>query len=84
VQGAEVGEFGHSVPRFSADARDYAERVNARLVLIDSPEVAALMIEHDCGVIIEESFVRSIEIGYKSAWLLHFAAALSIRLVEKR
>jgi restriction system protein len=43
--------------RFSADARDYADRVNARLVLIDGPELAALMIEHDCGVIVEESFV---------------------------
>jgi restriction system protein len=43
--------------RFSADARDYADRVNARLILIDGPELAALMIEHDCGVIVEESFV---------------------------
>jgi restriction system protein len=43
--------------RFSSDARDYAERVNVRLVLIDGPELAALMIEHDCGVIMEESFV---------------------------
>jgi restriction system protein len=43
--------------RFSSDAREYAERVNARLVLIDGPELAALMIEHGCGVIVEESFV---------------------------
>jgi restriction system protein len=43
--------------RFSSDARDYADRVNARLVLIDGPELAALMIEHGCGVIVEESFV---------------------------
>jgi restriction system protein len=43
--------------RFSHEARDYAERVNARLVLIDGPELAALMIEHDCGVIVEEAFV---------------------------
>lgn len=43
--------------RFSSDARDYAERVNARLVLIDGPELAALMIEHDCGVVVEESFI---------------------------
>jgi restriction system protein len=43
--------------RFSSDARDYAERVNARLVLIDGPELAALMIEHNCGVVVEESFV---------------------------
>jgi restriction system protein len=42
--------------RFSVEARDYADRVNARLVLIDGPELAALMIEHDCGVIIEESY----------------------------
>jgi restriction endonuclease Mrr len=43
--------------RFSSQAVDYADRVNARLVLIDGPELAALMIEHDCGVIVEESFV---------------------------
>lgn len=43
--------------RFSSQALDYAERVNARLVLIDGPELAALMIEHDCGVTVEESFV---------------------------
>lgn len=43
--------------RFSPQAVDYADRVNARLVLIDGPELAALMIEHDCGVIVEESFV---------------------------
>jgi uncharacterized protein YciI len=42
---------------FSSDARDYAERVNARLVLIDDLEFAALMIEHDCGVVVEEPFV---------------------------
>jgi restriction system protein len=43
--------------RFSREAREYAERVNARLVLIDGPELAALMIEHDCGVVVEEAFV---------------------------
>lgn len=43
--------------RFTSQAVDYADRVNARLVLIDGPELAALMIEHDCGVIIEQSFV---------------------------
>lgn len=43
--------------RFGSDAREFAERVNARLVLIDGPELAALMIEYDCGVIVEESFV---------------------------
>lgn len=42
--------------RFSPEARDYAERVNARLVLIDGPELANLMIEHNCGVVVEETF----------------------------
>ncbi|GAA1748307.1 restriction endonuclease [Luedemannella helvata] len=42
--------------RFSADARDYAERVNARLILIDGPELATLMIKHGCGVVTEETY----------------------------
>jgi Restriction endonuclease len=42
---------------FSADARIYAERVNARIVLIDGPELAQLMVEHNCGVRVEETFV---------------------------
>lgn len=46
----------HHHVSFNSDARDYAERVNACLVLIDDPELAALMIEHGCGVIVEESF----------------------------
>ena len=42
---------GSSSPHpVSPQAVDYADRVNARLVLIDGPELAALMIEHDCGV----------------------------------
>jgi restriction system protein len=42
--------------RFSAEAKDYAERVNARLILIDGPELANLMVEHNCGVVMEETF----------------------------
>jgi restriction system protein len=42
--------------RFSADARDYAERVNARLILIDGPELAILMIKHSCGAVVEETY----------------------------
>jgi restriction system protein len=45
-----------SRPADSAQTRDYADRVNARLVLIDGPELAALMIEHDCGVMTEEFY----------------------------
>jgi restriction system protein len=42
--------------RFSADAKDHADRVNARLILIDGPELATLMIEHGCGVVTEETY----------------------------
>jgi restriction system protein len=42
--------------RFSSDAKDYADRVNARLILIDGPELATLMIEHGCGVVTEETY----------------------------
>jgi restriction system protein len=42
--------------RFSADAKDYADRVNARLILIDGPELAVLMIKHSCGAVTEETY----------------------------
>jgi restriction system protein len=42
---------------FSAEARRYADRVSARVVLIDGPELAQLMVEHNCGVRVEETFV---------------------------
>lgn len=42
--------------RFSAEAADYADRVNARLILIDGPELATLMIRHNCGVVTEETY----------------------------
>jgi restriction system protein len=42
--------------RFTADARDYAERVAARLVLIDGLQLAELMVLHNVGVQNEETF----------------------------
>jgi restriction system protein len=36
--------------RFSSDATDYADRVNARLVLIDGNALARLMVDHNIGV----------------------------------
>jgi restriction system protein len=35
---------------FSADARDYVGRIEKRIVLIDGPQLADLMIEHGIGV----------------------------------
>jgi restriction system protein len=35
---------------FSSDARDYVGRIEKRIVLIDGPQLAELMIEHGIGV----------------------------------
>jgi restriction system protein len=43
--------------RFTSDAQDYAERVAARLVLIDGPMLAGLMVDHNIGVQDRETYV---------------------------
>jgi restriction system protein len=57
LQGAQAdrGIF-IATSRFTADARDYAERVPARLVLIDGAHLAELMVLHNVGVQAEETF----------------------------
>ncbi|MGY1640045.1 restriction endonuclease [Geodermatophilus sp. SYSU D00703] len=45
-----------STSRFTAEARDYADRVPARLVLIDGQRLSELMVLHNIGVQDEESF----------------------------
>jgi restriction system protein len=41
---------------FAKSALDYAERVNYRVILIDGEELAKLMIEHNIGVSIKETY----------------------------
>ena len=43
--------------RFTAGAQDYAERVPARIVLIDAERLGELLVRHDIGVQAEETFV---------------------------
>lgn len=43
--------------RFTGDAEDYAERVAARIVLIDGQHLSDLMVRHGVGVQDEETFV---------------------------
>jgi restriction system protein len=43
--------------KFSADAYSYAEKVNARVILIDGVMLANLMVEHNIGAEDAESFV---------------------------
>jgi restriction system protein len=45
-----------STSRFTAEAREYAERVPARLVLIDGLRLSELMVLHNVGVQDEETF----------------------------
>jgi len=58
LQGAQASRgIFITTSRFTPDAIVFADRVNVRLVLIDGPELANLMIEHNCGVIAEHTFI---------------------------
>jgi restriction system protein len=41
---------------FSADARNYVESIDPRVVLIDGAELARLMVEHNVGVAVERTY----------------------------
>ena len=57
LQGAQASRgIFITTSRFTPDAVQFADRVNVQLVLIDGPELASLMIEHNCGVIAEHTF----------------------------
>ncbi len=43
--------------RFSQDAHDYAEKVNARVILIDGSTLASLLVQHNIGAQDFENFV---------------------------
>lgn len=43
--------------RFSPNARAYIERIPNRIVLIDGPRLAELMVQHNIGVEVKETFV---------------------------
>ncbi len=43
--------------RFSHDAHEYAEKVAARVILIDGPALARLLVQHNVGVQDHEAFV---------------------------
>jgi restriction system protein len=41
---------------FSQDARDYVQRIEKKIVLVDGKQLAALMIEHDVGVTVAKAY----------------------------
>ena len=50
---------------FSREARDYAEPVNPRVVLVDGQQLATLMIDHNVGVSEETTYrLRKIDLDY--------------------
>lgn len=55
-QQADRGVF-ITTSRFTSDAREYAERVNARIILIDGDYLTRLMVRYNVGVQEQEAFV---------------------------
>jgi restriction system protein len=52
---------------FSRDAQDYVDRIDKRIVLIDGPMLAQLLIEHDVGVTVTSSLqIKRLDSDYFS------------------
>lgn len=50
---------------FSADAREYARYLDKRIVLIDGPTLARLMIEHNVGVAVASTYhIKRVDSDY--------------------
>jgi predicted helicase len=53
---------------FTADALDYVQRIERKIVLIDGKQLADLMIEHDIGVAQTQTFIlKRLDSGYFDA-----------------
>ncbi len=51
--------------KFSRDAYDYVTRIENRIVLVDGPTLAGLMIDHNVGVAEAERFIiTKIDLDY--------------------
>ena len=61
---AQKGVF-ITTSRYSAEAIEYAEQIQSKVVLIDGEQLAQLMIEHDIGVSTMNSFaLKRIDTDY--------------------
>ncbi len=53
--------------QFSAEAKDYVSRIEKKIVLLDGQQLSELMIDHDLGVAIEDTYiVRRVDSDYFS------------------
>lgn len=41
---------------FSQEARDYVQKIEKKIVLVDGKQLAQLMIEHDVGVTVTKTY----------------------------
>jgi restriction system protein len=63
-QNADRGVF-ITTSRFSADARNYADRVSSRIVLLDGNDLTRLMLRHNVGVEVAETYeIKRIDEDY--------------------
>jgi restriction system protein len=43
--------------QFSSDAKEYVDRIEKKIVLIDGEQLAELMIDHNVGVTVQNTYV---------------------------
>jgi restriction system protein len=66
LQGARASKgIIFTASTFSADARDYADTVSPRVILVDGERLAALMIDYNVGVSVRETYlVKRVDSDY--------------------
>jgi restriction system protein len=53
--------------KFSAEAREYAQGVTPRVILVDGRQLAELMVDHNVGVTVKDTFeIKGIDLDYFS------------------
>lgn len=63
-QRASKGVF-ITTSNFSREAREFADAVNPRVILVDGKQLAELMIDHDVGVTVETTYrIRRVDLDY--------------------
>jgi restriction system protein len=63
--GAAIAESMASSSQFSKEARDYVDRIEKKIVLIDGQQLAELMIDHNIGVTeVERYIVKKADLDY--------------------
>jgi restriction system protein len=63
--GAFLSISKSTASNFSQDARRFVDRIEKKIVLVDGEQLTQLMIEHNVGVAMEETYtVKKIDLDY--------------------